>query len=114
MYKLESVRYAAVINSLGERILGGMKLGVTNLSSDSDERKYEFQSVITLKMAQNHESDFGMLHYSAMRWDKIVALYFLLSKEYSLNLTIYGDTPLEKVFEIERIVKEWKAGYHGD
>lgn len=108
LFKRSSVRYSTVIDFRGEKLAGGMKPGVESISTNQSERRLEMQSVLILKMAEGFEPECGRLYYSAIRWEKIVALEFLLSSEEVLNVTIDADTPLEEAFEIEKMVKEWK------
>jgi len=108
LFKLPRVRYAAVIDSHGEKLHGGMKPGVVSMSSTQTEKKLEIQSVLILKMAEDFETECGRLFYSSIRWEKLVGLFFLLSQDWALNVTIEGDMPLSEIFEIEKVVRRWK------
>jgi len=108
LFKHPKVRYAAVIDSLGKRIAGEMKPGLRSITSVKTDKRIAVQSVIVLKMAESFESETGRLHYTAIRWDKIVMLYIFLTSDMVLNLSIEGTTPLREVFAIEKQVKKWK------
>ena len=109
LFKLPWVRYAAVIDSHGERFIGGMKPGVRSITSMPSEKKLEVQSMLILQMAQDYEPECGRLYYTAIRWDKIVALFFLLSPDWALNLTVSDNLSLQDAFEIERMVRAWRT-----
>ena len=111
LYSLPMVRFAVINDSYGERLVGGMKPGVQSISPDESEKRLAMQSVIMLKMAEDFEKYTGELHYSTIRWDKMKAIFFLLSPERAVTVTIYGDTPLEQISKVENVVRNWKK-YH--
>ena len=98
-----------VSDSNGERLAGGMKPGVLTVGPQRSETRFQMQAFLTLKMSEDYEKENGRLYYSAVRWDKIVAVSFLLSPDSAAIITISGDTPLQEVFNIENLIREWKA-----
>ena len=112
LFELQAVRYAVVSNSVGDRITGGMKQGVQTISSPQMEMKLERQAVLILNMAENFEPENGRLYFVSVRWDKVVALFFLLSQDHALTITVNGDAPLQDLFEIERSNSRMESNTH--
>ena len=111
LFKLPFVRYAVVSDSFGKRLAGGMKPGVQTYSSRQTETKLEIQAVLILKMAEEFEPQHGRLFYGAVRWQKVVALFFLLSQDQVVTITVEGDTPLQEGFNVEALIHGWRAAH---
>lgn len=68
-----------MIDEKGERLAGGMKTGVSSLTTEAQERMLESHATIVLGMAKIHEAKTGTLRCSLFCWDKIIAAFFPLS-----------------------------------
>ncbi len=109
IFELPDVRYAAVNDKFGVRIVGGMKPGVKTLTPPEADKRLEMQSVMILKMAENYSEHSGELRYSSIQWAKVCALFFLISPERALCITVFGDLLHDTKLKIERIVSDWKG-----
>jgi hypothetical protein len=110
VFRVPGVRYCVVIDDYGRKVVGGMKPGVESVSPLDVERKLEMQAVIILKMALPYEKYLGSLHHSTIKWDKLDALFFLLSDDRTLSLTIEGSDRDSAASQVERALASWKKG----
>ena len=108
VFELPEVRYAAINDKYGIRILGGMKPGVETLTPPDADKRLEMQSMMILNMAENYSEHSGEVRYSSIQWAKLCALFFLISAEKALSVTVFGDLLHDTVLKIERIVGDWK------
>ena len=109
LFELSAVRYAVVSDSVGGRVAGGMKQGIKPIGSPQAEAKLEIHAVLMLNMAETFEPDNGRLLFVSARWQNVVAVFFLLSSDRALTVTVNGDAPLQDLFKIEALVREWKS-----
>lgn len=109
LYKMDGVRYAAVLNQYGERVSGGMKSSVKSLTPTNLDERLEIQAVLTLRMAEGFAKFTGKLMYATFRWPKAIALFFILNEEKALSLTLDGDFSPKSILSINNAVKKWKS-----
>ena len=96
-------------DGFGRKLAGGMKPGVTSTTSDDIEKRLEIQAALILKMAEGYVPYDGDLLWSSIRWEKILALFFLLSGGYQIVcVTLDGKSSFENVIDIHAVIKKWK------
>jgi hypothetical protein len=110
LFGLTFLRYAVVTDDFGRRYVGGMKPGVESTTPIEIEKRLEAQAVLILKMAEGYVPYDGQLLWSSIRWEKVIALFFLLGEgKGTLSLTIQGDTSFDSFSEILDIIEKWKS-----
>jgi hypothetical protein len=108
LFALPFVRYAVVTDDFGHRYAGGMKPGIQSSTPIELEKRLEAQAVLILKMAEGYVPYVGKLLWSSIRWDKVIALFFLLGEDKgTLSVTIQGETPLEASLEVRNRIDKW-------
>jgi hypothetical protein len=109
LFKFEFLRYAVVTDDFGRRYVGGMKPGVESTTPIEIEKRLEAQAVLILKMAEGYVPYDGQLLWSTIRWEKVIAMFFLLGEgRGTLSLTIQGDTRFDSFTEIYGAIEAWK------
>jgi hypothetical protein len=110
LFELSFVRYAVVTDDYGRRYVGGMKPGIESTTPIEIEKRLETQAVLILKMAEGYVPYDGDLLWSSIRWEKVVALFFLLGQDKgTLSLTLEGNSSLESALQVHQLVEDWKS-----
>ncbi len=109
LFELPFVRYAVVTDDYGRRYVGGMKPGVQSTTPIEIEKRLETQAVLILKMAEGYIPYDGNLLWSSIRWEKVLALFFLLGQDKgTLSLTLEGNSSLQSALQVHQLVEDWK------
>jgi hypothetical protein len=109
LFLVPNVRYAVVADDLGNRYFGGMKAGVQSTTPLDIEKRLEVQAVLILKMAQGYEPFDGKLYYCSIRWEKVLAYFFLLDKgDRILAVTLNAKASPQAVNKIRALVRKWE------
>lgn len=100
----EGVRFAAIINSKGNPVVGGFKKGISPLEGD-EERLHEFMKYAAkISLHEDYDSSLGALNYIASRRDKVILISFpfpvsrqilLVSAEPGLDIEKLAKTVVE-------------------
>ena len=72
------IRFAGVINPMGNLIAGGMKEGLTPLEDEEDRRKMYMELVLRVTTRKDFDYGLGPVKYSASRREHVVVMSFLL------------------------------------
>jgi len=70
------IRFAGLINNMGNLVAGGLKEGITALEDEADRRKLYMELVLRVSTRTEFDDSLGPVKYSASRRGKIVALSF--------------------------------------
>jgi hypothetical protein len=109
LFEFPFLRYAVVTDDFGRRYAGGMKPGVQSTTPVEIEKRLEAQAVLILKMAEGYVPYDGEILWSSIRWEKVIALFFLLGEgKGTLSLTVQGDTPSDSFSKIYEAIEKWK------
>ncbi len=108
LFEMPHGRYAVVLDDFGNRIAGGMKVGIESTTTEVAERRLEVQAVLILRMAEGYEEFDGKVHYSSIRWDKVLAHFFILSTNTALALTLQGSAPTYHIEKVRQVVEKSK------
>ncbi|MDH2900279.1 MAG: hypothetical protein PXY39_04860 [archaeon] len=109
LFELPFLRYAVVTDDFGRRYAGGMKPGVESTTPVEIEKRLEAQAVLILKMAEGYVPYDGKVLWSSIRWEKVIALFFLLGEgKGTLSLTVQGVTKFDSFDKILKIIDNWK------
>jgi hypothetical protein len=107
LFKIPKVRYAAILDEFGDRLVGGMRPGVTSLSPPNIERKLETQSSLMLRMAEDYSKFAGEFSFISVDWQNMTAVFSFLPDKKSVSLSIDGMWPTETIQEVKRAIKSW-------
>jgi hypothetical protein len=109
LFEIPMVRYAVVIDELGNRFCGGMKPGVKSTTPLGVEKRLEMQAALILKMAEGYERFDGDLYYCSIHWKKVSAYFFLVGNgNQMLTLTIEPKAPPSTLARVRTTVLKWK------
>lgn len=109
LFELPFLRYAVVTDDFGRRYAGGMKPGVESTTPVEIEKRLEAQAVLILKMAEGYVPYDGEVLWSSIRWEKVIALFFLLGEgKGTLSLTVHSVTKFDSFDKILEIIDNWK------
>jgi hypothetical protein len=75
--KLDSkIRFAGVINNKGRLVEGGMKDGMTTLSSPKDDEMLFMELVLRIKMRQEFDTQLGKVKFAMALREKVLEMSF--------------------------------------
>jgi len=106
LLKESEIRFAGLINPMGNLVAGGMKEGLKPLEDDADMRKLYMELILRVSTRQEFDQTLGVVNYSASRREKAVVLSFpignkvlLISADANVNI----DETAKKVKKIAGI-----------
>ena len=70
------IRFAGMINYMGNLIAGGFKRGIKPLVDDSEKRKMYMEVVLRVSTRKDFDYNMGPVKYAASRREKVVMLSF--------------------------------------
>ncbi len=76
LLKESEIRFAGLINPMGNLVAGGMKEGLKPLEDDADMRKLYMELILRVSTRQEFDQTLGVVNYSASRREKAVVLSF--------------------------------------
>lgn len=81
MLKEPEIRFAGVINPMGNLVAGGMKKGLTMLEDAEDRRKMYMELILRVTMRKEFDYSLGEVKYTASRRKNVVVMSFPLGNE---------------------------------
>ena len=70
------IRFAGMINPMGNLIAGGLKEGLTPLEDEEDRRKMYMELILRVTTRKDFDYSLGPVKYSASRREKAVMMSF--------------------------------------
>ncbi len=98
------IRFAGVINSMGNLIVGGMKEGLTPLEDEEARRKMYMELVLRVTTRKDFDHSLGPVKYSASRREKVVVMSFPLDNAI-LMVSAQPDVDLDQT--AKKVMKIW-------
>jgi predicted regulator of Ras-like GTPase activity (Roadblock/LC7/MglB family) len=87
LLKEPEVRFAGIIDKMGNLIAGGLKDGIKPLEDETEIRKMFMEVALRVATRSEFDQSLGEVEYSASRRKKVVVLSFPLGKEILLLST---------------------------
>ena len=81
LLKEPEIRFAGVINPMGNLVAGGMKKGLTPMEDAEDRRKMYMELVLRVTMRKEFDYSLGEVKYTASRRKNVVVMSFPLGNE---------------------------------
>jgi hypothetical protein len=100
------VRYIALIDGLGNTIVGSMKQGVQAITLPDQDFVMNLQAMVALGIGESNQKFAGKLHYISVKWNKIMDLYFLIQPDLGLAVTLDVDAPADAISELGENTKD--------
>lgn len=100
------IRFAGLINPMGNLVAGGMKKGLKPLEDDADMRKLYMELILRVSTRQEFDHSLGQVEYSASRRKKAVVMSFPIDNKVllvSANTDVDIDATAKKVKKIAGI-----------
>ena len=82
-----TIGYAAIQNTIGEKVFGGFRDGVDPILSDEELRMMHYYASQRWQTRQNIEHKIGHTKYAMAEYDKLKRITFPINEEYLLMLT---------------------------
>ena len=76
LIKEPEIRFAGLINHMGNLVAGGMKKGITPLEDEADMRKLYMELILRVSTRKEFDYSLGPVEYSASRREKAVMISF--------------------------------------
>lgn len=70
----DQIRFAGVINKMGNLIAGGFRKDVRPFQNDAKQRMLYMQMVLEISMRREFDSDLGDVHYTASKRNKALMI----------------------------------------
>jgi len=99
------IRFAGVINPMGNLIAGGMKEGLTPLEEEEDRRKMYMEVILRVTTRKDFDYGLGHVKYSASRREHVVVMSFPLDNAV-LMVTAQPDVDIDQT--AKKIMKIWE------
>jgi len=106
LLKESEIRFAGLINPMGNLVAGGMKEGLKPLEDDADMRKLYMELILRVSTRQEFDQTLGVVNYSASRREKAVVLSFPIGNKVlliSADANVGIDETAKKVQKIAGI-----------
>ena len=98
------IRFAGVINLLGNLVAGGMKKGLTPLEDQADKRKMYMELVLRVTTRKEFDYSLGPVKYSASRRKQVVMMSFPLDNAVLL-VSAQPDVNIDET--AKKVMKIW-------
>ena len=96
------IRFAGLIDHMGNLVAGGLKKGITPLEKDSDKQKMYMEIKLRALTRNEFDSSLTPVKFSACRREKLVELSFPIGKNV-LFITAEPTVDIEKI--AQKIIK---------
>lgn len=103
LLKEPEIRFAGIINHMGNLVAGGMKKGLKPLEDEADMRKLYMELILRVSLRKEFDYSLGPVYYSASRREKAVMMSFPIGNKVlliSAEPTIDIDTTAKKIRKI--------------
>lgn len=100
LLKEPEIRFAALINHMGNLVAGGMKQGMKPLEDEADRRKLYMELILRVSTRKEFDYSLGPVEYSASRREKAVVLSFPIGNKVllvSANTNVNIDETAKKI-----------------
>lgn len=98
------IRFAGVINPMGNLIAGDMKEGLTPLEDEEDRRKMYMELILRVSLRKDFDYSLGPVKYSASRREHVVVMSFPLDNVV-LMVSAQPDVDLDQT--AKKVMKIW-------
>jgi len=95
LLEFAEIRFAGIINQMGNLVAGGYKKGETLLEDAAEQQKMYMELALRVSMRKEFDYSFGPVKYTASRREKAVMISFPLGANVLLVSTI-PDVDLDK------------------
>ena len=106
LLKEPEIRFAGLVNHMGNLVAGGMKKGITPLEDEADMRKLYMELILRVSTRKEFDYSLGPVEYSASRREKAVVLSFPIGNKVllvSANTNVNIDETAQKIKKISGI-----------
>jgi|LUME01.1.fsa_nt_gb hypothetical protein len=93
----DQIRFAGILDHMGNLISGGMKEGLTALEPEEEQRNMFMQVVLRVMTRTEFDDSLGSVLYSASRRQKVVVLSFGLPENYLLLVSAESDINIDEM-----------------
>lgn len=95
LLKEPEIRFAGMIDGMGNLVSGGIKEGLTPFENEADRKKLYMEVVLRVSTRKDFDSDLGSVEYSASRRKKVIVISFPL-RDKILLVSAEPDSDIEK------------------
>ncbi len=93
---LPKIRFAGVLNKMGNKIAGGFKEGIVSLLPDKENRRMYVQLMLEYMMRKDFDDDLGSIDYIVSRRSN-VTMISIPTKEYLVLISAERDVNAQEV-----------------
>ncbi len=105
-----NIRFAGLVNDIGEVIEGGFQLGVEPLLEGTDEQQMYVQALSNMSTLQQFRSTLEKMRYSITEHEKVILLTISLPKGV---LCVSASSKVDAVKLRDKVLKAIKSGSRG-
>lgn len=96
LLKESEIRFAGVINYMGNLVAGGFKKGIEPIKDESERKKMFMEAVLRVRTRQEFDKDLGPVSYAASRRKKVVMMTIPISEDHILFISAEPSIEIEK------------------
>ena len=97
------IRFAGIIDCMGNLVAGGFKDGISPLKDESARKRMFMEATLRVRTRQDFDKDLGPVKYAASRRDKVVMMTFPVQDNHILFLSVNPGIDIETF--AQKIVK---------
>ena len=98
------IRFAGIINPMGNLIVGGMKEGFRPLEDEEDRRKMYMELILRVTTRKDFDYSMGPVKYSASRREHVVVMSFPLD---NVVLLVSAQPDVDLDHTAKKVLKIW-------
>lgn len=83
----DDIRFAGLLNSMGNLVAGGFKKGVEPLKDEVERKKMFMEAVLRVRTRQDFDDNLGPVRYAASRRDAVVMMTFPVLNDHVLLIS---------------------------
>jgi hypothetical protein len=92
----QEIRFAGLLNPMGNLVAGGFKKGVEPLKDESERKKMFIEAVLRVRTRQDFDDNLGPVRYAASRRDLVIMMTFPIANNHVLFISATPDVDIDK------------------
>ena len=91
----DDIRFAGLLNPMGNLVAGGFKKGIEPLKDDVERKKMFMEAVLRVRTRQDFDDNLGSVKYAASRRNAVVMMTFPVLNDHVLLISAEPDVNID-------------------
>ena len=92
----DDIRFAGLLNPMGNLVAGGFKKGIEPLKDDVERKKMFMEAVLRVRTRQDFDDNLGPVRYAASRRDAVVMMTVPVLNDHVLLISAEPHVDIDK------------------